>query len=1009
MFARTQKFYILFISICMLFGFQNVFSQFPDLTEYEFYSAYANVYLTGVGENHSYLNGEYEFSVDSNAFAYFQAISNSDPLYGGDRFFRLIGKEIYGVSNEPNETEGERVQRLEIIMDEGWNNINHFEVYKYDKRYNTNNRALNKEITQNAWGDYVPFFNSNKYTFNNIEYLSLNYKLTGESCFNAILAAQYESKQYNADGDIVYLTTLEEFFEEGGTINIRITMKKVTVEDDQPPDKPSDKYTGLGRSVGNPNKGISVIGVEGEVSIYREDNDDPIELLGGETLYPSDRIYTGAESSVLIKGPDGSSILVKELTDVRMSTFENDLSGLKTRLWLKNGEIDAEINHESSIRSDFSVKTPTAICGVRGTKFTVEYDSLLNTTDVFTVDGTVYISNEGYDSIEVAGVDYQLDSIELNAWERVRINDHDIGEVQPITFHGLEINPEVIHLKPHGFFVFTPLAILDEDGSKIPVLAEWETSGGGEIYDNGIFVSNGEFGVFPISCYEATSGMEATALVRVDFPYPDTTNTLLVSSDPVVSPGDTLWLSLFLGSEYNELEGVDLLHFDLDINHPEFLQLFAPENASFQLSDWAADVFNMDYDYLEDKQTFTFDLTQLNENSLLSGSGELMKVGFVADPLGPPLHEMEFSISDVILQDTSNYRFVIETNKSVSVIADRVGLPEIIADEYLFRDSIEVLLSALEGAEVYYTLNGLTPTEEDALYTQPIVFDTSQLLKVRAFKEGFMPSYPREASFVIDDSPEPTVIVAQPVSTALCEGGRAEFNIEASGENLSYQWQKDEQNIEGAIEAVYSIDAVSLSDQGEYGCIVSGDQGEVLSETAYLEVYEKLSIIQQPLPADLKLGAEANFTIEATGDILAYQWWKDEVLLMDNDRISGTETAELTINSVDFSDEGFYNCVVTGVCNDLTSEEVALSINTRVMGFIQAGFSIQPNPAKNYIFLKLKGAIPGRLLIYNEEGQLVLVKEYGFRQIDVGHLPPGKYYLHLFVEDKQVIGEFLKL
>lgn len=46
------------------------------------------------------------------------------------------------------------------------------------------------------------------------------------------------------------------------------------------------------------------------------------------------------------------------------------------------------------------------------------------------------------------------------------------------------------------------------------------------------------------------------------------------------------------------------------------------------------------------------------------------------------------------------------------------------------------LESATEGASIYYTLNGNEPTEESALYTEPVEFTGSVLVKAVAYKDG---------------------------------------------------------------------------------------------------------------------------------------------------------------------------------------------------------------------------------------------------------------------------------
>ncbi len=59
----------------------------------------------------------------------------------------------------------------------------------------------------------------------------------------------------------------------------------------------------------------------------------------------------------------------------------------------------------------------------------------------------------------------------------------------------------------------------------------------------------------------------------------------------------------------------------------------------------------------------------------------------------------------------------------------------------LFNDTMHITLgSRLKGVEVRYTLDGKTPDTTSILYTQKIILDQSNTLKVAAFKKGWEPS-----------------------------------------------------------------------------------------------------------------------------------------------------------------------------------------------------------------------------------------------------------------------------
>ncbi|NDV95355.1 alpha-mannosidase [Dysgonomonas sp. 521] len=70
-----------------------------------------------------------------------------------------------------------------------------------------------------------------------------------------------------------------------------------------------------------------------------------------------------------------------------------------------------------------------------------------------------------------------------------------------------------------------------------------------------------------------------------------------------------------------------------------------------------------------------------------------------------------------------------------------VSIPYTRSDLDLFVDNIDVdLHTVTEDAKIYYTLDGKEPTEESALYTQPVKLSSSTTIKARAYKTGFTPS-----------------------------------------------------------------------------------------------------------------------------------------------------------------------------------------------------------------------------------------------------------------------------
>ncbi len=79
-------------------------------------------------------------------------------------------------------------------------------------------------------------------------------------------------------------------------------------------------------------------------------------------------------------------------------------------------------------------------------------------------------------------------------------------------------------------------------------------------------------------------------------------------------------------------------------------------------------------------------------------------------------------------------------------------------------------------------------------------------------------------------------IVSQPTNQTVDEGQNVNFSVTASGDDLSYQWQKDGEDISGATSSTLSLSLVGPSDAGAYQCNVLNGCGAVTSSTVSLTV-----------------------------------------------------------------------------------------------------------------------------------------------------------------------------
>ncbi|TGK59979.1 lipoprotein LipL45 [Leptospira wolffii] len=109
----------------------------------------------------------------------------------------------------------------------------------------------------------------------------------------------------------------------------------------------------------------------GEAKVQHADlTEDKASL--GTPLKQGDKLQTKANAKVDIQFADGSAVRVSENSELEFASLALNTQGnTDTRLSLVSGKVFAKVN-KANKNDQFSVITPTAIAGVRGTSFVVD-------------------------------------------------------------------------------------------------------------------------------------------------------------------------------------------------------------------------------------------------------------------------------------------------------------------------------------------------------------------------------------------------------------------------------------------------------------------------------------------------------------------------------------------------------------------------------------------------------------------------------------------------------------
>jgi uncharacterized delta-60 repeat protein len=85
------------------------------------------------------------------------------------------------------------------------------------------------------------------------------------------------------------------------------------------------------------------------------------------------------------------------------------------------------------------------------------------------------------------------------------------------------------------------------------------------------------------------------------------------------------------------------------------------------------------------------------------------------------------------------------------------------------------------------------------------------------------------------------VVVAQPTSIVVDDGGTATFTVGANGRRLAYQWLRDGEPVGGGTNSSLSVAGAVASNAGRYSVVVSNPSGSVTSDEARLRVRPALA------------------------------------------------------------------------------------------------------------------------------------------------------------------------
>lgn len=240
----------------------------------------------------------------------------------------------------------------------------------------------------------------------------------------------------------------------------------------------------------------------------------------------------------------------------------------------------------------------------------------------------------------------------------------------------------------------------------------------------------------------------------------------------------------------------------------------------------------------------------------------------------------EYDIDSIVLWNRTDCCSERLTNFRVSILDS--GFDEVFSEDY-FPDGLGFPDTSVDGFEI------------------PVDDATGQIVRIELFDThaGFDPGqyYLSLAEVQVFSTADdiPPLILTQPSGGRANIGDAFTFSVVANGSApLSYQWYKDDAEIDGATSADLVVDPVALDDAGTYKVVVSNSAGEVESDPVDFVVLEfpNLAIYGTATQSTTGFGGTPDIAIDgdtsgttfshtATGD--PSPWW--ELALVGNSTI----------------------------------------------------------------------------------------------------------------------------
>ena len=245
---------------------------------------------------------------------------------------------------------------------------------------------------------------------------------------------------------------------------------------------------------------------------------------------------------------------------------------------------------------------------------------------------------------------------------------------------------------------------------------------------------------------------------------------------------------------------------------------------------------------------------------------------------------------------------------------------------YTIKDTSDTVLYSVSGVT---TTSGTRPSELTSSF-DAIAFGTRNNTTVAV--PSTISTLSVTALNITASNANIAKIVNQPIDQTWVTSTAGSISVVASGDApLSYQWYKDNNPIDGATSATYTVNSPTGDNAGSYHVVVSNAFGYEASSSVNVSLASASSpsfTVQPVSELTVNEGETLTLTANASGaPTPSYQWQKDSGAGFEN--ISGATFPTLTIPSTTTAAAASYRVIATNGGGNATSGVSVVSINSQ--------------------------------------------------------------------------------